>query len=72
MERFVLNQNVQANGDYEVHNVTTGCTYMPQPQNQIDLGYHASCHGEVAEAKSKWPTARINGCFWCCPACHTS
>ena len=72
MQRFIINKNQQANGDHEVHNATTGCSYMPNPENRIDLGYHASCHGAVAEAKRRWPGNRINGCYYCANACHTS
>lgn len=72
MQRFVINSNQQPNGDHEVHNLTTGCSFMPAPQNQIDLGIHATCHGAVLEARSRWPKHRINGCYYCCNACHTS
>ncbi|WP_313329527.1 hypothetical protein [Comamonas sp.] len=72
MARFILNKNQQANGDFEVHNKTTGCSYMPSPENQVDLGEHISCHGAVLLAKQNWPTARINGCYYCCRSCHTT
>lgn len=72
MPVFVINKNAQENGDHEVHNASTGCSYMPNPQNQIDLGTHTNCHGAVAEAKSRWPDHRINGCYYCCRECHTS
>jgi len=72
MSYFVINKNAQANGDHEVHNITTGCLYMPNRENQIDLGFHDSCHGAVAEAKRNWPAHRINGCYYCCNPCHTS
>ena len=72
MHRFVINKNAQANGDHEVHNVSTGCSYMPDAQNQIDLGHHMGCQGAVSEAKRRWPTNRINGCYYCCRPCHTS
>jgi len=72
MSRFVLNQNVQNNGDHEVHDATTGCTFIPAPQNQIDLGWHPTCFGAVVEAKRRYPRNRINGCKFCCPMCHTS
>lgn len=72
MPRFVININAQSNGDHEVHNATSGCSHMPAPKNQIDLGSHASCHGAVAAAKSRWPGSRINGCFYCAGACHTT
>lgn len=72
MPHFIVNRNAQDNGDHEVHNKTTGCNYMPEPQNQVDLGQHDSCHGAVAYAKRRWPQARVNGCYWCANACHTS
>lgn len=72
MPRFIINKNAQTNGDHEVHNLTDGCSYMPNPENQIDLGVHASCHEAVAAAKRKWPGNRINGCYYCCNPCHTS
>lgn len=72
MPQFIINQNAQANGDHEVHNATNGCTFMPEANNRIDLGIHFSCREAVVLARSKWPTNRINGCYYCCNACHTS
>ncbi len=72
MQRFVINKNQQANGDHEVHNATAGCSYMPNPENQVNLGQHSSCHNAVAYAKRQNPNLRINGCFYCCRPCHTS
>jgi len=72
MYDFVVNKKSQENGDHEVHNATAGCSYMPSADNLIGLGQHPSCHGAVAKAKSKWPKHRINGCYYCCYACHTS
>lgn len=72
MARFILNSNQQPNGDNEVHNATTGCNWMPESQNQINLGEYTSCHGAVAAAKATYSNARINGCIHCCPACHTT
>ena len=72
MPRFIINSQQQQNGDHEVHNATTGCTFMPNPENQVDLGNYPSCREAVAAAKAKWPTSRINGCYYCCAACHTS
>lgn len=72
MPIFVINKNQQQNGDHEVHNKTNGCAFMPEPANQIDLGYHASCRQAVAQAKQQWPTNRINGCYYCSNECHTS
>ncbi|TMP49496.1 hypothetical protein CWB79_20230 [Pseudoalteromonas sp. S1649] len=72
MYLFVINQNSQSNGDHEVHNKSIGCSYMPNPEKQVSLGYHNSCSSAISAAKSKWPQNKINGCFYCCNACHTS
>jgi hypothetical protein len=70
MPHFIVNTNVQMNGDHEVHNKTDGCNYMPHTSNQFDLGYHSDCHGAVAQAKQTY--SQSNGCAYCCPDCHTS
>ncbi|BBR37544.1 hypothetical protein WP3W19E03_00690 [Aeromonas veronii] len=72
MPNYVINKNSQSNGDHEIHNTTSGCSFMPNPENRIDLGYHDSCHGAVIAAKAQWPNNKINGCYYCCNACHTS
>ena len=72
MQKFIINQNQQSNGDHEVHNASTGCSHMPNVENQIDLGYHESCKEAVSGAKQKWSDNRINGCYYCCRVCHTS
>jgi len=72
MPNFILNKNQQPNGDYEVHNTTTGCSYMPDQSNQIALGWHSDCHSAVNLAKNTYRNTRINGCYWCCPVCHTT
>ena len=72
MPDFIVNKNAQSNGDHEVHNATNPCSYMPQPENQISAGRHPTCAGAVQEVKQANPTARVNGCAYCAPACHTS
>lgn len=72
MPSFIVNRNEQANGDYEVHNTTTGCSHMPLQENQVSLGTHPSCTGAVAAARATWANAQINGCYYCCNPCHTS
>ncbi len=71
MPTFIINSNSQSNGDHEVHNTTTGCSYMPAPENRVDLGYHPNCQSAVADAKGRWPKNRINGCYYCATTCHT-
>lgn len=70
MANYYINTNAQANGDHEVH--SDPCSYMPNTSNRVDLGFHANCQSAVIDAKSRWPNARINGCYYCSKACHTT
>ena len=72
MPNFIINKNAQPNGDHEVHNITTGCSHLPESENQIDLGYHDNCKGAVSKGKKDWPNNKINGCYYCAKVCHTS
>jgi hypothetical protein len=67
MPDYVVNRNAQPNGDHEVHTKT--CTWRPEPENQIDLGWHASCTSAVNEARKHY--TQVNGCAYCSSACHT-
>lgn len=69
MPQFIVNTQVQSNGDHEVHNKTSGCIFMPDAANQKNLGTHTNCHGAVAEAKKTY--RQSNGCYYCCTDCHT-
>lgn len=70
MKHYYLNNNQQANGDYEVH--VEGCIYMPSIFNREALGVFDNCKDAVARAKFLFPYRKINGCFYCCRPCHTS
>ncbi|SKC34438.1 hypothetical protein CZ809_04058 [Photobacterium piscicola] len=72
MPNFIVNKNAQPNGDHEVHNLTNGCSFMPNPENQVNAGFHQTCAGAVAEVKKNNPALSINGCYYCCNSCHTS
>lgn len=72
MPNFILNRNSQPNDDHEVHDTSRGCAYLPAAENQIDLGWHANCHGAVAEARRRYASNRINGCYYCAGDCHTT
>lgn len=68
MTRYYVNKNAQSNGDHEVH--TSGCSYLPAPENRQYLGEFASCRGAVQEARKYY--SQVDGCFYCSNACHTS
>lgn len=72
MPEFVLNNNMQPNGDYEVHNKSAGCLWMPRPENRTHLGQFNDCQTAVLAAKLRRFSDSINGCRFCCPDCHTS
>ncbi|MBC2776450.1 hypothetical protein [Parasphingopyxis marina] len=69
MPYFYVNANAQANGDHEVHQKDADCGHEPEPKNREGLGWHANCHGAVAEAKKRY--LQSNGCYYCCNDCHT-
>ena len=59
MELYFVNTNPQPNGDHEVHKST--CSYMPDLQHQLRLGYFYNCHDAVKEAKKIYPNT-ADGC----------
>ncbi|HAU22900.1 MAG TPA: hypothetical protein DCS24_09995 [Erythrobacter sp.] len=66
---FIVNKNPPPNGNYEVHNATTDCNWMPVTGSQLNLGDHDDCAGAAVEAKETYPQS--NGRYYCCCACHT-
>lgn len=66
MASYYVNNDAQSNGDHEVH--VWSCLYMPA--NRTYLGEFADCGPAVATAKNYY--WQSNGCYYCCPACHTS
>ena len=70
--KYFLSKQSQYTGEHEVHNATTGCTYMPGMEHLIKLGLHSSCAAAIAHARSPFPEIKINGCYFCCNSCHTT
>ena len=68
MARYYVNKNEQSNGDHEVH--TTGCSWLPKTENRIYLGDFWSCFSALTEARKYY--LKVNGCYYCSNACHTS
>lgn len=68
--RYVINKNAQSDGYHEVHNTST-CSYLPNTENQINLGYFNNCSDAIRAAKNSYPSNNIDGCYYCCNACHT-
>lgn len=67
MPWYYVNKNAQSDGYHEVHE--TGCAQGANAENQDDLGWHADCSGAVKKAKGSY--TYVDGCFYCCEACHT-
>jgi len=68
MAYYIVNKNAQSNGDHEVHK-SSGCNYLPNSENRVSLGDHASCSTAVTAAKKHY--GQVNGCYYCANACHT-
>ena len=66
--KYYVNTNEQDNGDHEVH--TEKCSWLPEKQNRIFLGNFDNCKDAVREAKRFY--TQVDGCYYCCNACHTS
>lgn len=58
--------HVHTTGDHEVHK--TGCEHQPDAENRKSLGDHADCHSAVKKAKEHYSS--VDGCYYCCNACH--
>jgi hypothetical protein len=67
MSLYYVNKNAQDNGDHEVHK--SGCSYMPERENQVYLGDFTSCAPAVKKAKETYP--KSNGCYYCSNDCNT-
>jgi len=66
MARYYVNKNAQSTGEHEVHKA--GCSHMPDRVNLTYLGEFLTCHPAIAAAKEHY--TRVDGCYYCCPACH--
>ncbi len=67
MDYYYVNKNAQATGEHEVHK--SSCSYLPSESNRIGLGYYATCAEAVKKAKEYY--SNVDGCYYCCPTCHT-
>ena len=67
MKHYYVNKNPQIRGEHEVH--PSDCIYLPTLENRQYLGYFNNCAEAVKEARKFY--ANVDGCFYCCPQCHT-
>jgi hypothetical protein len=64
MASYYVNNNAQSTGEHEVHKA--GCSFMPSDRKY--LGEYDSCRPAVIKAKEYY--SNVDGCYYCCPACH--
>lgn len=67
MKLYYVNKKPQIGGEHEVH--SSDCIYLPALENRQYLGYFNSCGEAVKEARRFY--ANVDGCYYCCPQCHT-
>ena len=65
MAHYYVNKNAQSTGEHEVHK--KGCSYFPDEPKY--LGYFSSCDEAIEKAKEYY--SNVDGCYFCCPDCHT-
>lgn len=72
MAFYIVNRHSQPNGDFEVHR-TDICSHLPVDVDRIPLGDFYGCQEAITYARQMFPqyANRIDGCYYCCNACHT-
>ncbi len=66
MKKYYVNKNAQSTGEHEVH--CENCSYLPDSNNRLYLGYFNDCKDAIKEAKKYY--INVDGCYYCCPSCH--
>jgi len=66
MDYYYANKNAQSSGEHEVHK--SSCSYLPDADNQMGLGYFSTSAEAIQKAKEYY--SKVDGCHYCCPACH--
>lgn len=70
MASYIVNKNAQFHDGYhEVHVLNGTCTRLPNRENWVPLGEHATCYSADQAAKRIYP--KSDGCHYCAPFCHT-
>lgn len=64
---YYVNKNAQPTGEHEVHR--SDCRWLPEMYNRIHLGAFTNCADAIRKAKEYY--TNVDGCYYCCSACHT-
>lgn len=71
MVNYYLNLNAQSSGEHEVHKET--CPYYYKYKSGFNFKLLGAFSNEIEAARYarlKYPTFKIDGCAYCCPAAH--
>jgi len=66
MAFFYVNDNPQPSGEHEVHE--SGCIWLAKVKSKTSLGAHQNCFTAVQTAANIY--GNVDGCAYCCSACH--
>ena len=66
MAAYLVNKIPQPTGEHEVHKII--CDHLPEYYNRQNLGEFNSCQEAVQAARRYY--SNVDGCAYCCPACH--
>jgi len=69
MKFYYYNKNTDNKGKHEVH--TNDCSYQPNAQNKVLIGYCSNCKEAIKRAKLENPSKSFDGCYYCSNECHT-
>lgn len=67
MAYYYVNMTAQPTGEHEVH--TSTCPYLHQAHSKLPLGECRDCAEAIRKAKTVY--SNVDGCYYCCPQCHT-
>ena len=68
MKDYYFNSSADDKGNHEVH--TRDCSWLPNINNRVYIGYYSNCKDAISAAKNQHPSKSFDGCFWCCRNCN--
>lgn len=66
---YFFTKDTDAKGRHIVH--MESCGFQSGQTEKIFIGYFNNGKEAVAKAQKAHPRMVFEGCFWCCPECHT-
>lgn len=67
-KHYYFNKNTDNHYRHEVH--SDDCSYLPNTENRVYIGYENSCKDAIDRANLEHPTRSFDGCYWCCRPCN--